>query len=209
MGPLGPQPPGVRVEEGSAPSPCPPGLQPPRQMAGPVTQSPSWEVVCLYPSDAGYAAMAPLATAPLPSVSLIGPSGENLSAAPSSPPPAPLPTHGCATASVALPRAMALTVAPAPRVASRPPPLHQPSVGSLPHVPVFLENPGPPPTLTPRPRGLHPSPRSVRNRFSRVKQSRVIYQQLSGPSEGREWPGPEMAPTSSVDKVSELSSDEC
>ena len=56
----------------------------PDQMAGPVTRSPGRKVVCLYPSDAGYAATAPLAAAPLPSVSLIGPSGENLSAAPSS-----------------------------------------------------------------------------------------------------------------------------
>nr|XP_012416982.1 PREDICTED: zinc finger protein ZFPM1 [Odobenus rosmarus divergens] len=42
-----------------------------------------------------------------------------------------------------------------------------------------------------------------------LRQSRVIYQQLSGPSEGRERPGPEMAPTPSDDKVSEFSGDEC
>ena len=115
-----------------------------------------------------------------------------------------------AVASATLPRAVALTTAPAP--SPSPPVTH---VGSLPHAPsVFLT------TATahkwPRPSPPHPGhvvcsppPRSICNRFSRVKQSRVIYQRLSGPSEGREWPGPEMAPTSSVDKVSEFSSDEC
>ncbi|XP_040299358.1 zinc finger protein ZFPM1 [Herpailurus yagouaroundi] len=59
-------------------------------------------------------------------------------------------------------------------------------------------------------RGLCPGhvvrapPSSVSDRLW-LRQSRVIYQRLSGPSEGRERPGPEMAPTPSVDKVSGFS----